>query len=146
MADVSAPEIAQAYQDVRNDKLPLNWMFLSYENDRSDILKLSASGDGGLEELKEKLADKDADAGFGYVRVSYANDKESTREKFVLITWIGKDVKVMRKAKVSVHTADVKQVLSAYSVDVAARDLEDLDEGHIVIKLRKAGGASYDRV
>lgn len=42
----------------------------------------------------------DARASFAYARISYSNDKESQREKFVLITWIGKDVKIMRKAKV----------------------------------------------
>jgi len=40
-------------------------------------------------------------ASFAYVRVKYANDEESFREKFVLIVWIGADVKVMRRAKVS---------------------------------------------
>lgn len=44
----------------------------------------------------------DARASFAYARISYSNDKESQREKFVLITWIGKDVKIMRKAKVGV--------------------------------------------
>lgn len=41
----------------------------------------------------------DSNASFGYARVSYSNDKESQREKFVLIVWIGKDTKVMRRAK-----------------------------------------------
>lgn len=49
----------------------------------------------------------DARASFAYVRVSYSNDKESQREKFILITWIGIDTKVMRKAKVRVTTSDI---------------------------------------
>ena len=32
--------------------------------------------------------------------MQYANDKESTREKFILVVWIGPNCKVMRKAKV----------------------------------------------
>ena len=41
----------------------------------------------------------DSKASYGYARISYSNDKESQREKFVLVVWIGKDTKVMRKAK-----------------------------------------------
>lgn len=36
---------------------------------------------------------------------TFANDKESQREKFVLIIWIGSSVKVMRKAKVRPRVA-----------------------------------------
>jgi len=35
------------------------------------------------------------------VRVKYANDEHSFREKFALVIWIGENVKVMRRAKVS---------------------------------------------
>lgn len=34
----------------------------------------------------------------------------------------------MRKAKLSVHGADVKNVLRSFSIDVAADRLEDLEE------------------
>lgn len=37
----------------------------------------------GLDELKQQLSDDRAS--FAYVRVTYANDKESTRDKFVFI-------------------------------------------------------------
>jgi len=68
------------------------------QNDRSDKLVVTATGTGGLTELQEKV---DAAKGsFAYVRVTYSNDKESRREKFILVTWIGSGCKVMRKAKV----------------------------------------------
>lgn len=60
--------------------------------------------------------------------------------------WIGSGCKVMRKAKISVHAADVKKVLRVYSIEVPAREKDDLKEDPIVVKLRKAGGASYDGV
>lgn len=59
---------------------------------------LTATGTGGLTELRERL--DDANASFAYARVTYANDKESSREKFILVVWIGPQCKVMRKAKV----------------------------------------------
>ncbi|POY74797.1 hypothetical protein BMF94_2070 [Rhodotorula taiwanensis] len=166
MADVSNPEIKEAYEKVRNDKDDTAWLLLDYASDKSDVLSLTETGTGaslpippprsallsltnsgectqGLDELKTKF--QDGRASFAYIRVKYSNDAESVREKFVLITWIGPDVRVMRKAKLSVHATDVKKVLAAYSIDVAASSQEDLAEEPIVKRLRQAGGASYDR-
>jgi len=144
MADVSSENISQAYQDVRSDKSDTNWLLIKYESDKIDKLTLVGTGNEGLEDLKKQVSD--SEVMFGYVRVVYSNDKESKREKFILVVWIGQSVKVMRRAKVSVHAADVKKVLNAYSIEVAAKDKDDLDEEPIVKRLRKAGGASYDGV
>jgi len=65
-------------------------------------LVVTATGTGGLAELQEKV--DPAKASFAYVRVTYSNDKESQREKFILVTWIGPGCKVMRKAKVCLST------------------------------------------
>jgi len=144
MADITDPAINEAYLDVRNDKSETNWLLLDYESDRSDKLMLTRTGSGGLAELKESI--NDSKASYAYVRVTYSNDKESTREKFILVIWIGPGCKVMRKAKISVHAADVKNVLRVYSIEVPAREKDDLNEDPIVVRLRKAGGASYDGV
>ena len=72
--------------------------FSGSQNDRSDKLLVTATGTGGLAELQDKL--DPAKASFAYVRVTYSNDKESQREKFILVTWIGPGCKIMRKAKV----------------------------------------------
>jgi len=144
MADVSDPKIQEAYLDVRSDKSNTNWLLLDYENDRSDKLVLTQTGSGGLNELSGVLSD--SRASFGYARMAFSNDKESQREKFVVIVWIGKETKVMRKAKISVHSADVKSVLRVFSIEVAARERDDLKEDPIIVRLRKAGGASYDGV
>ncbi|KAL5522980.1 hypothetical protein ACEPAF_1247 [Sanghuangporus sanghuang] len=144
MADVSDPRIDEAYLDVRNDKSDTNWLLLDYESDRSDKLVLTGSGSGGLDELKELL--DDSKAFYAYVRVQYSNDKESQREKFIFVKWIGKGCKVMRKAKLSVQAADVKSVLRVFSLEVTASEKEQLDQEGIVVRLRKAGGASYDGV
>jgi hypothetical protein len=39
--------------------------------------------------------------------------------------------------QISVHTADVKNVLRVYSIEVAAKEKDDLKEDPIVVKLRK---------
>ena len=60
---------------------------------------LTKTGGGGLPELADAL--DDSKASYAYVRVKFAKDKESTRERFVFVKWIGKGCKIMRKAKVS---------------------------------------------
>ncbi|PLW10577.1 hypothetical protein PCANC_18873 [Puccinia coronata f. sp. avenae] len=143
MADVQDSAIQEAYDDVRNDKTPTNWLLLNYESESSNKLTLAATGEDGLNGLKEQL--QDTQASFIYARITYANDKESQRHKFILIIWIGNKVKIMRKAKLSVHKADVKSVLRQFSIEVPASSEEDLNEDSIVVQLRKAGGASYDK-
>ena len=72
-----------AYLEVRDDKNDTNWLLLDYESEKSDKLKLSQVGTGGLTELREAL--DDSKASYAYVRITYANDKESTRQKFILV-------------------------------------------------------------
>ena len=69
-----------------------------------------------LEELRERL--DESKASFAYVRVQYANDKESKREKFIFVVWIGPGCKVMRKAKVSQPFCAVPQYTHAHHSDL----------------------------
>lgn len=78
------------------------------------------------------------------VRVEYENDTESKRIKFAFVVWIGESCKVMRKAKVSIQSGNVRKVLAHHSITVDAREAADLNEKDIIIRLRKAGGADYN--
>jgi hypothetical protein len=142
MSGANSPEILAAYDAVRSDKDDTNWLIISYASAVGDKLKLSETGSGGLEELATKLDESQAQ--YAYVRVEYANDTESKRVKFVLIIWIGEGTKVMRKARVSIESGEVKRVLGHHSIQVDARDKSDLEEREIVVRLRKAGGADYN--
>jgi len=142
MSGLDAPEIAAAYEAVRSDKDPTNWLLISYKSNVGNTLELTGTGSGGLSELAGRLDESQAQ--YAYVRVEYANDSESTRVKFVLAVWIGESTKVMRKARVSIEAGEVKKVLSHHSIQVDARDKTDLDESDIVKRLRKAGGADYN--
>jgi hypothetical protein len=87
-------------------------------------LGVTATGTGGLLELQEKL--DTTKASYAYVRVTYSNDKESQREKFILVTWIGSGCKVMRKAKVGLHLSkssnpDEASVANTFVIDFCAR-------------------------
>lgn len=49
----------------------------------------------------------------------------------------------MRKAKLSVHIADVKNVLKAFAIEVNATAPEDLNQKDIDLWLKKAMGMLY---
>ncbi|KAK3331469.1 hypothetical protein B0H66DRAFT_466189 [Apodospora peruviana] len=142
MSGADSPEILSAYDAVRSDKSPTNWLLISYQGPTGNQLVLTKTGEGGISELAENL--DDAQVQYGYVRVEYANDAESRRVKFALVIWIGANTKVMRKARVSIESGAVKKVLAHHSIQVDADDKRDLDEKEIVARLRKAGGADYN--
>ncbi|KAK1776410.1 hypothetical protein QBC45DRAFT_216413 [Copromyces sp. CBS 386.78] len=141
---LSTPEILTAYDAVRSDKSPTNWLLLgnATPSSSSQQLTLKATGSGGIPELITHL--QPDEVAYAYVRVQYANDAESVRVKFALIIWIGEQTRVMRKARVSIESGEVKKVLAHHSVTVDAGEVRDVDEEEIVRRLRKAGGADYN--
>lgn len=74
MSGADSPEILAAYEAVRSNTDPTNWLLISYAGAVGDKLKLTSTGSGGLAELKETLDDTQAQ--YGYLRVDYANDSE----------------------------------------------------------------------
>lgn len=142
MSGLEADDISAAYEAVRNDKEDTNWLLISYAQATGNLLKLTKTGSGGIGELAEALDDKEVQ--YGYVRVEYANDAESKRVKFVLVVWIGENTKVMRKARVSIESGEVKRALAHHSIAVTAGDTSELEEADIIARLRKVGGADYN--
>ena len=48
----------------------------------------------------------------------------------------------MRRAKMSLHSGDVKKVIKQYAIEIQTADKKDLATDHVVLKLRKAMGAN----
>lgn len=84
-------------------------LIATYENDTSNNVVLHSTGTDGLEGLKAGFSQ--LTAGWGFLRMSVGNDELSKRAKFVFITWCGPGIKVMRKARLSVHIADIKKTI-----------------------------------
>ena len=138
MSDCSDPEIMQAYEEVRNDNSPINWMLITYkEGSNQSVWTLHGKGEGGLEELKAAITDKFI--GYGYLRVT-TGDELSVRSKFVFIKYIAKGTRMNTKAKMNLHRGDVEKVINQISIAIDADSLDELDEDEINARVYKAGG------
>ena len=141
-SDCSAPEIQEAYEEVRNDNSPINWMLITYkEGTNQTVWTLHGKGEGGLEELKAAIDDKFI--GYGYLRVT-TGDEMSIRAKFVFIKYISKGTRMNLKAKMNIHRGDVEKVINQISIAYDADCLDELDENEIMERVNKAGGAHYN--
>lgn len=139
--DCSAPEIAQAYEAVRNDRDETNWMLITWaEGSKDKVWTLAGQGTGGLAELKEKLSDEFI--GFGYIRV-ISGDEMSRRPKFVMIKFVGKKNKLNRKANINLQRGEVEKVLSQTNVSLEVDSVDELTEEDVMDRVDKAGGAKY---
>ncbi|KAH7378312.1 hypothetical protein BKA66DRAFT_571739 [Pyrenochaeta sp. MPI-SDFR-AT-0127] len=139
---LSDPDISKAYEDVRSDKSETTWLILKYATATSDNLTLASTGTGDIAEMTESLGDE---AAYAYVRMKLGNDEYSERVKFAFVIWQGPNTKVMRKAKMSFQSGQVKQVIRTYAVEIQTSDKKELDADAVTLKLRKAMGANYDR-
>jgi len=135
--DISSSQIKNAYDQVRDDGTPLNWMLMGYGSSKK-ALELYGSGEGGLEELVANL--KDDEVTYGYVRVIYG---DSQRSKFVFVTYVPEGLSGMNRAKANMHKPAVIQFLKYMHIEVYASSKAELDEPLIQAKLAAAAGANY---
>lgn len=156
MSNLDSPEakaIEEAYEAVRNDKDETTWLLVTAA--KGNKLSLTRTGtdksfvtpdsdsDNAFAALAEALDDSEIQ--YGYARVEYANDSESTRVKFVMVTWMGPSAGIMRRAKVGADAGEVQQkILRHYSKEVRTDDKHDLKPNDIVKELRRSGGADYN--
>eukprot|EP01132_Coremiostelium_polycephalum_P002652 gene2652-3292_t len=138
MADVSDPTLTSSYQEVLADSNETNWVVFGYDGPNKIVFR--NKGSNGVEELKSEL--KDDEVLYGYLRV-VSGDNESKRAKFVLISWCGESVGPLKRAKLSVHKASVKQIIKNYAVEVHGTKLEEITEEDILTRVKKASGADY---
>lgn len=62
-----------------------------------------------FEDFRQQFGDNER--AFGYIRIQMG-DEMSKRKKFIFLTWIGQDVGVIQRAKMSTDKALIKDVLN----------------------------------
>jgi len=139
-----AEDIGHAYHDVRNDSTSTDWAVFGYDSDlggsEANHVRLQASGSDGVEGMVSQF--RSGIPAFGFLRVT-SGDEMSRRAKFVFISWVPSDTKVMRKAKISVHKAFVKEVVVDFACEFTAEHMDELTPEVIMSGVRRAGGADY---
>jgi len=139
MTEIQKEDIAEAYEDVRNDASPTTWALLSY--DESTIVLAGTGAD--YDEFLSKF--NDDERLFGFLRFTTGEEPnfKCKRAKFVLITWIGANVSALKRAKVSTDKTFVKAILQNFAIEIQTSDIHELNEDYIKAQLVKAGGANY---
>jgi len=82
------------------------------------------------------------DRGFGYIKIT-TGDEMSKRSKFVFCTWVGPNVSVMKKAKMSTDKALLKDIITNLSVELLVETAGEFTLEHFKAEVDKAGGARY---
>ncbi|PSR97826.1 hypothetical protein BD289DRAFT_425254 [Coniella lustricola] len=169
MSNIGTPEvkaIEEAYEAVRNDKHETTWMLVTaakgnklsltatgtdkcFVDDKDNTEEETDSASGNLVPKNAIVAARaaldDAEIQYAYVRVEYANDSESTRTKFLLVTWMGPAAGMMRRARVTTEAGEIQsKILRHYSKEIRTDDKKELKHAEIVTMLRKSGGADYN--
>ncbi|XP_028392676.1 coactosin-like protein [Dendronephthya gigantea] len=137
MANIDSDAIRQAYEDVRNDSSPTVWAVFKYEDK-----KIVYTGDCGENYDDFLNFCEDDNRIYAYVRVE-TGDEMSKRAKFALITWLGKGVSAMNKAKVSTDKALLKEACPNFALELLEEDKAEISKEKVVEAVKKAGGANY---
>jgi len=139
--DVSDPSIASAWKDMSDQKSTNNFLLTQVDN---GVVTLAASGQGGFDELVQNF--KQDKVMFGVLKVlgkDVRKSVESIRPKFIFFSFIGENVPVLQRARVSVQRPDVEKIFNGYSVrmDISGGNLSTFTKDEIAKELLRCGGA-----
>ncbi|XP_076267839.1 uncharacterized protein LOC143200929 [Rhynchophorus ferrugineus] len=134
--NLDAASVRGAYEDVRRDGSDTQWAVFKYEGPK---IVTSATGTD-FDQFRNQFGDEDR--AFGYLRVQ-TGDEMSKRAKFLLITWVGPSVSVLKRAKMSTDKALIKGVVSNFAVELQTENIADVNLENFENELAKAGGAHY---
>ncbi|KAI8433151.1 hypothetical protein MSG28_013998 [Choristoneura fumiferana] len=128
--------IRAAYEDVRNDTSPTEWAVFKFEGAR---IVCSARG-SDFTEFRTHFSDEER--AFGYLRLQMG-DEMSKRKKFLFVTWVGPNVSVINRAKMSTDKAIIKDIISNFAVELQLESQSEIDIDQFKDALNRAGGANY---
>ncbi|EPB88922.1 hypothetical protein HMPREF1544_04312 [Mucor circinelloides 1006PhL] len=126
MCDLTDPRILETYTAIVEDE-PTNWLILGY-NDTRDVISLYSKGTEGLDEFRNHLSDEVL---YGFVRVE---------DRFILITWVSEQVRILQKARALVHSRSVASTLKLHHAQLTASTLNDLSDSNIRTRLKLGDG------
>ncbi|KAK8803394.1 hypothetical protein WA158_001088 [Blastocystis sp. Blastoise] len=140
MADTSAVENSEAYTKVQDDNDPTNWILVDQE--KNNTVSVLASGNGGYDEMIQYLDATKAQYGFfRVVAIDQSSEITSKRPKFVFFSWIGPNVSIMTRAKVSGTINCVRKLFNRAHIEFQISSVEEMTKDIICDALTKCAGA-----
>jgi len=128
--------IKLAYNEVMADKNGVEWAAFIFDGPK---LGVTAKGED-FDSFKSHFGPDDR--GFGYIKIM-TGDEMSRRSKFVFCTWVGPNVSVMKKAKMSTDKALMKEIIQNLSVELQLENASEISMDNFKSEVDKAGGARY---
>ncbi|KAJ3185836.1 hypothetical protein HDU85_001205 [Gaertneriomyces sp. JEL0708] len=132
-------DLVEATKDLRDDKTSTRWIVGAYQGgDIAQPITLLGSGTGGADEMKNLFAPDSIC--YGLIRVTDMIDGHPT-VKFAFINFIGNQVGVMKKAKISTHKGGVNELFSPYHVDFTISEKREIDDRIIADRVGAVSGS-----
>jgi hypothetical protein len=135
---IDEDSLRNAIKAVRANNDETDWMLMGYEGNTNNI-KLSATGTGDLDELITHL--KNDQILYGLYRTTDTIDN-TVAIKFVLIVWVGEQVPIIRKARITTHKGDVTGFIGQYHVDIHCSNLAEINEDIVKDLVQRASGTA----
>jgi hypothetical protein len=135
---IDEDNIRAAIKAVRSDADETDWLLLGYEGNTTKIY-LQAKGSIGLSELISHL--KPDQVQYGLYRTTDTVDN-TVAVKFVFIIWVGDQVPVTRKARITTHKGEVTSFIGQYHVDCNCSDLSEINDDIIRDLVQRASGTA----
>ena len=130
--DAAAEEAWRAY----NSETAASYLILAISATDKQVVECVASGGGGYAALYPMLLNRSAD-----VLYCVASCVASGRRRSFFLTYVGSDVAVVRKGKVSMQKSAVYNLLPGMAAELYVVDAADAAPEIVVERLSKALGA-----
>ena len=113
------------------DSTPNDWVIFTFDA-QSNQLVVDGTGSGGHAELMDAFQEDKCQ--FALLRLI---EQETNRVKFVMITWVGSDVKQVVQARSNGKRAEASKAIGAINVEIRAlRSRENLDLDYIWTQIK----------
>ncbi|XP_012529432.1 drebrin-like protein [Monomorium pharaonis] len=129
--------LVAAWHSVVNDKLSTNWALFGYEG-QTNNLKVDGTGNGGLEEMIDRL--NSSHIMYAFCKVI---DTKTSLPKYLLINWQGEGAPIVRKGTCANHIRDIEKLLKGAHITITARSEDDVEVDMIMEKLARATASAY---
>lgn len=131
-------EITNAWRKVVEAKDTQNWALFGYEGS-TNIIKLDATGSGGLDELVREL--NCSLIQYAFCRVI---DRELNLNKLVLINWQGDSAPLSRKGLCASHVGDVTNYFKGCTQTITIRNDDEATREHLMEQIVKTSASKID--